>query len=114
MYYSSALVETFLLLFFTVSAETALQKRRRNRTNSESFNMKSRLQISKTVGGSSMKRNVSTPGFPSRLTSIELTRLDSSTNIHDKDNVGVLDERRLSSFFFEVQVIWIYFWTKND
>ena len=78
-------------------AETFQQKRRRNRTNSESFNMRTRLQLSKTVGGPSMKRNVSTPGFS------RLTRLDSSTNVQEKD-LGGLEERRLSSFFFEVQV----------
>ena len=44
-----------------------------------------------------MKRNVSTPGFS------RLTRLDSSTNVQEKD-LGGLEERRLSSFFFEVQV----------
>ena len=46
--------------------------------------MKNRLQISKTIGGSAMKRNVSTPGFSRLPTSIELTRLDSTTNIQDK------------------------------
>ena len=66
--------------------------------------MKNRLQISKTFGGgSSMKRNVSTPGFSRLPTSIELTRLDSTTNVQEK-GVGGLEERRLSSFFFEVQV----------
>ena len=50
-----------------------------------------------------MKRNVSTPGFSRLPTSIELTRLDSTTNVQDKE-LGCLDERRLSSFFFEVQV----------
>ena len=65
--------------------------------------MKNRLQISKTIGGSAMKRNVSTPGFSRLPTSIELTRLDSTTNDQDKE-IGGLEERRLSSFFFEVQV----------
>ena len=65
--------------------------------------MKNRLQISKTIGGSAMKRNVSTPGFSRLPTSIELTRLDSTTNVQDKE-IGGLEERRLSSFFFEVQV----------
>ena len=46
--------------------------------------MKNRLQISKTIGGSAMKRNVSTPGFSRLPTSIELTRLDSTTNVQDK------------------------------
>ena len=85
------------------TAETFQQKRRRYRTNSESFNMKNRLQLSKTIGGSAMKRNVSTPGFSRLPTSIELTRLDSTTNDQDKE-IGGLEERRLSSFFFEVQV----------
>ena len=57
---------------------------KRNRTNSESFYLKTRLQ--------SMKRNVSTPGFD------KVSRIENMVDGRDENG------RRMSSYLFEVEV----------